>query len=284
MAPDALTNRLPWLGLATARLPDGRPLRMICEGRGGKCYIARRVAGQRVDSYEPETMRVFLSLLRPGSVFLDVGANTGLFALTAAALHDTAQVHAFEPLPLIARRLRRNVRLNKLSRIVVNRAAVGRLAGETELHVPATGFCLPSSASMAAGLFGKTRAIRVPLVSLDSYARSRDLPRVDVIKIDTETTEHRVIDGACMLLGRDQPALIVEVLPGSAAAGPLEEWLAPGPYQAYHIGGQGLVRVTKLCGDPLKRCNNYLFITPKHLASIEHLVRNGTREAMAPAA
>ncbi len=221
LLPDALTNRLPWLGRASARLPDGRSLRMICEGWGGKCYIARKVAGKPVDSYEPETMRVFLTLLRPDSVCLDVGANTGLFALTAAALHERAQVHAFEPLPLIAERLRRNGKLNRLSNVVVNQVAVGRLAGETVLHVPVTHFCLPSSASTAAGMFTKTRPLKVPLVSLDSYVRSQGLPRVDLIKMDTETTEHHVIAGAQQLLARDEPALIVEVL---AARPPLSRW------------------------------------------------------------
>lgn len=285
LLPDALTNRLPWLGRSSARLPDGRRLRMICEGWGGKCYIARKVAGKAVDSYEPETMRVFLALLRPTSVCLDVGANTGLFALTAAALHEKVQVHAFEPLPLIAERLRRNSRLNKLRNVVVNEAAVGRLTGETLLHVPVTHFCLPSSASTAAGMFAKTRALKVPLVSLDSYVRSRRLPCVDLIKMDTETTEHHVIAGAQELLRRDEPALIVEVLAGSPAAGPLEEWLAESPYRAYHIAGEGLVPVTRLPGDPSKRHPNYLFITQKHVASVAHLIHDrASQRAMAPAA
>src|SRR5262245_4623544 len=75
--PNQTANQLPWLGRVTTQLPDGRWLHMVCEGRGGKCYIARKVAGKAVMSYEPDTMRVFLSLLRPTSVCFDVGANTG---------------------------------------------------------------------------------------------------------------------------------------------------------------------------------------------------------------
>jgi hypothetical protein len=62
--------------------------------------------------HESEDMAFVLHLLRPGDVFYDVGANVGSYTLLAATAG--ARVHAFEPSPPTAARLRRNVALNAL--------------------------------------------------------------------------------------------------------------------------------------------------------------------------
>jgi hypothetical protein len=52
--------------------------------------------------------------------------------------------------------------------------------------------------------------LQVPLRSLDSLAAERDLARPDLIKIDVEGHERRVLDGAAAILDRHRPVLVIE--------------------------------------------------------------------------
>src|SRR5436189_6431842 len=62
------------------------------------------------------TERAFLNhFLRPGDVFVDVGANIGLFTLIAAScVGPKGKVVAFEPTTVTYTRLVENIRLNHL--------------------------------------------------------------------------------------------------------------------------------------------------------------------------
>lgn len=62
----------------------------------------------------------FLSrLLLPGQVVFDVGGNVGLYAISLAQrVGPTGRVHVFEPIPDNLRRIRRNVELNQLGKVV----------------------------------------------------------------------------------------------------------------------------------------------------------------------
>jgi predicted RNA methylase len=58
--------------------------------------------------------------IQPGEVFYDLGANIGLFSLMAARLVGASgEVYSFEPDPVNAARLRRNVAQNRLTNVTV---------------------------------------------------------------------------------------------------------------------------------------------------------------------
>ncbi|MDW8320126.1 MAG: FkbM family methyltransferase, partial [Armatimonadota bacterium] len=62
--------------------------------------------------------KVLRQLLRPGDVYIDVGANIGHLALEAAqCVGEAGQVYAFEAHPTIAQYLRENVQLNRFSNV-----------------------------------------------------------------------------------------------------------------------------------------------------------------------
>ena len=182
----------PGLGRVTTLLPDGGKLRLISDGDDGKDYIAYKVAGRRLDRFEPETTRVVAALLPEAMTFFDVGANTGVFALAAAA-DSRRRVVGFEPVPQIAKRFAENVRLNGYRNLRVEACAVNDCDGELTLHIPRTKSSLPTTASAAEGFKSETYAVQVPAVTLDGYVAKHAINRVDLIKLDTETTEDRVL-------------------------------------------------------------------------------------------
>jgi len=65
--------------------------------------------------YEPESMRLWIRLAKTSQVTLDIGANTGLYALVAKLVNPSSQVIAFEPVPRIYELLCQNVQINGLA-------------------------------------------------------------------------------------------------------------------------------------------------------------------------
>src|SRR5262249_684607 len=75
--------------------------------------------------WEPDESWVIRALLRPGDVFVDVGANVGYFSpLAARAVGPLGRVIAFEPTPPTLEELRHNVALNDLQNVTVHGEAV----------------------------------------------------------------------------------------------------------------------------------------------------------------
>jgi FkbM family methyltransferase len=63
------------------------------------------------------------------TVVLDVGANAEIYSLAALAVQPNAIVHAFEPTPEIAARLRVTAKLNGLENLFVHEVAVSSKNG-----------------------------------------------------------------------------------------------------------------------------------------------------------
>jgi FkbM family methyltransferase len=142
---------------------------------------------------------VLKSLLRPGDVFVDVGANVGYFTLLGAKLG--AEVVAFEPTPAVFQRLQENVALNRLSARLMNAAVMDK---SQELM-----FYFSRDDAEANNLFGEGEGegcIKVSAVALDDHVK-----RADVLKIDAEGAEPFVLDGAQQLISGSRPAILIEV-------------------------------------------------------------------------
>lgn len=153
---------------------------------------------------EDITAEYIKPLLRPGTTFLDVGANVGYFTLLASTLG--ARVVAYEPTPSVFARLKENVALNGFQHADLVNAAVMDKSGTLSLH-------LSGDDPEANSLFGNDPlSVSVPAVSLDDDLAARSIEHVDLLKIDAEGAEPFVLDGATRLLSSPHPpAIIIEV-------------------------------------------------------------------------
>jgi hypothetical protein len=79
----------------------------------------------------------------------------------------------------------------------------------------------------------------VPVTTLDSHLVASDRARVDLVKIDTETTEPDVLEGARQILESSHPPIVCEVLPGCGTERRLEAQLFPLGYRAFHLTPSG---------------------------------------------
>jgi FkbM family methyltransferase len=237
-------------------LPNGRTFRLWSNGDD---WVSNQVYWRGWEGYEPESAAIFFKLASRARATLDVGAYVGYYTLLAAHANPTGRVIAFEPHPGIYERLRSNVLLNELSNVECVNAAAGDRAGRAEFFVAASG--LPTSSSLSQDFMkahAEVRSFGVPVVTLDTLVREHDLTNVDLIKIDTESTEAEVLRGAAALLARDQPAIVCEVLAGRAREDELDAVLRPLGYRYYLLTPNGPASRASIEGDP--RWLNYLFV------------------------
>lgn len=243
--PERLTKHLPRVGVVRSRLPNGRVLSLWSLGDD---VVTSQVFWRGWSSYEPETTPVFYEMARGASCVLDVGAHVGFYSLLAAHANPAGRVLAFEPLPKAVGRFRRNVAENLLTNVELIECAVGDEVGTaTFFHAPDSAEGVPSSSGLAEEFFhlpyyvesGVTSESEVRVTTIDEVVRDRDVPRVDLIKIDTETTEPAVLAGAAAVLERDRPDLIFEVLPGQGTGPAITRQLKPLGYTFYLLGENG---------------------------------------------
>jgi hypothetical protein len=96
------------------------------------------------------------------------------------------------------------------------------------------------------------------VITLDRYVAERNISRVGLLKIDTESTESQVLRGMRATLERDHPDIICEVLPGTNEM-VVEELLGPLGYHYYLLTPEGPTECDHIEGHPVWL--NYLFST-----------------------
>jgi FkbM family methyltransferase len=151
--------------------------------------------------FEPETRRLWASLCSTHRTMVDVGAYTGIYAISAA-LHGCKAV-AVEPIRHIHERLLKNIAANGVEVQVFNMAASDT---NTYRDINYNGKVLFTSAG---NFLGKGNVAEIVYTTkLDAL----NLEHVAAIKIDVERHEPAVLRGARELLAKWKPVLIIEIL------------------------------------------------------------------------
>lgn len=166
--------------------------------------------------FEPQVTRVVRQFLRPGMVFIDVGAHIGYFAVLAAAqVGPQGAVLAYEADPDNYERLNANLSPYPWARAL--HMAVCAAEGEV------TFYRTPQKEETGWGsLLGgeeHREAVVVPGTTLDHEVVARGLTRVDMVKVDVEGAEVQVLMGSDHLLAEFRPFWLMELNPQCLARG-----------------------------------------------------------------
>jgi FkbM family methyltransferase len=176
--------------------------------------------------YEPATTRYVREHLKPGHVFLDIGANSGYFTLLAAdRVGASGHVYAFEPNPPVFEALRRHVALNgygdrarlfDFAASCLSSDRVPFFVSQSPANTGLSSLLIDSGASHQSLSPSATIAVRTR--TIDAWLSESAIDSVALVKIDVENAEHQVILGmdAALRSGLIE-RLIVETRPGSAA-------------------------------------------------------------------
>lgn len=184
------------------QFPDG----LVITGRNIQGYGGRGIYISR-DTIEPEF--AFLDrLVDEGSVFIDIGANTGIYTLKAAkAVGKRGTVLSLEPFPEMLSDLAYNVKINGFSNVRLRGLCA---AGKTAPDAFWTNFGKPNSFSLVKRDQGAS-SFSVLKMKIDDLFAIEGLDRCDYIKIDAEGAEEEIIEGASRLIETHRPIIQAEV-------------------------------------------------------------------------
>lgn len=188
--------------------------------------------------WEPHMTRWLQRRLKPGDVFVDVGANIGYYSVLASRLvGGSGKVVAVEASPTFLRLLQRHARRNGCANIRTVNAAV---SDREELLT----FILASSRNMGANSVvpydGPAEStFEIAARPLPDLLTEDEVTRARVIKVDVEGAEGGVVRGLVPLLDRLRPdaELTVEVTPQRMAelGDSVEELLAALTGHGFHV-------------------------------------------------
>jgi FkbM family methyltransferase len=215
--------------------PDHKPAHLTSRHRALKMATKGVLRNDRLLLYlKSIKLAVEASILRPISVYdrvipllpeilgrkdpmiLDIGANMGQFALRVAQQFPEGHIYSFEPIHDSAMGLQRAKRWLRLRNISIHEEAVCDAVGTEMIHVPILkgGFrdgalaVLDGSKISYDNVRYHTEMVRTN--TIDVFVRTIGLNRIDLIKVDTEGAESRVISGGLTTIGRLLPALYLE--------------------------------------------------------------------------
>jgi FkbM family methyltransferase len=157
------------------------------------------------DKWERHSFDLLAEHVVPGSVVVEVGAHIGTHTVRIGQLAGPwGRVYAFEPQRKIYRELHHNLALNGLTNVVAMRMAIGSGATRViEMNPTTPG----NEGGTGVGAGGDEAELR----SLDSF----HFERVSLLKIDVETYENEVLDGAVDTIRRNRPVILIEIMGGT---------------------------------------------------------------------
>ncbi len=195
--------------------------------------------GASLDAGEIEMLRSMIQLLPPGQVFVDVGANFGLYSLAMAqTLKETGgSVITIEAQRVICNMICGSVALNSIENMFVHNLAIADREGYIAL--PKLDYRKVSSygslefADEQNEDIGQERGISdesVRCVTLDDM----NWPRVDMIKIDIEGMEEMALTGGINLFAQLRPIALIEWVKSDKQA--IADFFAALNYSVYETG------------------------------------------------
>jgi len=189
--PDSWLGRRTGLALRKLALSGGPPvIDADVEGLRGRFHTRDNVSERRYlfmpQSFDVYERRVLRESLQPGDTFADIGANAGIYSLTAAAaIGPTGRLLSVEPNPLMFERLVLNLSLNGfLDRAILEQAAVFDRTGPCDL-------ALASGNHGCASLVNRrsNNTITVHCELLTDLLERHGIVRLDALKVDIEGAE-----------------------------------------------------------------------------------------------
>lgn len=261
-------DRFPVCGRIVLSLAGEKSFVMQSDGKDSVASAAFWVG---LDAYEGSSLRVFVHLAKQSRQIVDVGANTGLFSLLAAASGPTVQVHAFEPFPQAAQRLSVNLEANGYRNVKLVNAALSREPGVLPLYYNAA-LRLTQGASLLNEAY-MTSKVEVPVLRLDDYLERLSINEVDLLKVDVEGVEPEVLAGADTMISRCHPEIISELLVKDCYP-KLREFARRHGYSSYRLAADGLYPDPDLSEDGPAAMNR-LFIHPSRIHRIAGLPVRG---------
>jgi FkbM family methyltransferase len=132
--------------------------------------------------------RMLVEVLKPGSVFLDVGANAGFYSFWVwSHFKDAVRIEAFEPDPELCSRIRFNLAANGIHSLHLNPIALSDQSGTAHLAIGAKN---RGTNRLETGV---SDGVSVEMIPLADFVAREGISRIDAMKIDVEGHEDKIL-------------------------------------------------------------------------------------------
>lgn len=208
--------------------------------------------------YEKAELTSIKQFLKHDSVFIDIGANIGLYTLFASKIiTENGQIISFEPFSQNFNSLVKNISLNGFSNVCLKKMAIGEKNGVINLYYDENekNFGMVSAISLEKGIQEE-----VKVITLDSYLKNESFDKIDLVKIDIEGFEYSALLGMRNTLARFHPTLLIEILNNDKSPtnkSNCDQLLTDMGYNKYFIDDSG-----NICKDEVNTNRmNYIYST-----------------------
>ena len=190
-----------------------------------------------LNEYEDAELNLIEKYIRPQSVFIDIGANFGLYSLYIAKHFKTTEIIAFEPYTHNYQAFANNVKLNKFNNITVKNMALRKQDGfitlyndekEKNLGMVSTKF-IENSISQ-----------EVKMTSFDNYFKSKQ-GNISAVKIDVEGLEYEVLQGMQESINKHKPVILIEIQNKAETIDKIDKLIETLNYKKYFITDQAQI-------------------------------------------
>ena len=154
-------------------------------------YCDRVIFG-RSDLPERAEHEALLPHLKPGMVFVDIGANVGSYSAFVGTRAEGLTLIGFEPHPRTYAKLIYNLEANKLPTNNILNCGVGADHETTKLWSDG-GSNIGHTSMLKEGTANASVSVDVPVVPLLDVLNERNIDRLDILKIDIEGFEDRAL-------------------------------------------------------------------------------------------
>ncbi|MFO8238819.1 MAG: FkbM family methyltransferase [Prochlorococcaceae cyanobacterium] len=191
--------------------------------------ITPYVLQEQGDWFEDE-IRFLRRLVQPGRTVVDIGANVGVYALSLARkVGPSGQVWAFEPAAATAALLAESIAANGTPWLQLQRQALSDHSGSAWLQTSGQS----ELNSLAADPQGPGE--EVPLTTLDACLEAFAWQQVDLLKIDAEGEEERILAGGRRFFAELTPLVMFELKAGTELHLELVERFGELGYRCYRL-------------------------------------------------
>ena len=139
--------------------------------------------------WEEDVTKIINKTLHEGMVVFDIGASTGPHTFRMAKLvGETGKVYAFEPSQALFPKLEKGVKVNNFKNIVAENLALSDIKEVETYYYTNTLFRFGQPEDVVP-------AMPTNFVTLDDYVKSRNIKKIDFIKLDVDGYETKIIKG-----------------------------------------------------------------------------------------
>jgi len=163
-------------------------------------------------SMKDENLKILKDIIKPNNVFYDIGGYIGYYSLTATKEIKGIQVYTFEPNHKSYIEIQRNVlELNYQDRIDVMNIALSDVNCKQTFYVSSRSARSSLYADWAQKESGQIEtSYEVVCFKIDTLVRNGRIMPPNVIKLDAEGNEIKILDGAIDTIQQYKPSLLIE--------------------------------------------------------------------------